>query len=126
MSAQKNKITNSVTDDNHGRFWARFIEVTGVTAQRHFIEEFSRYLEAAVDQAHVRQTQSIPSIDDYLIVRRRDIGAYACFPLVESAFELPDEVYYHPVVVELSRLAVEMIFLDNVRCSSPPECIYRI
>ena len=72
-----------------------------------------------VDQAHDRQTQSIPSIHDYLGVRRRDIGAYACFPLIESTFELPDEVYCHPVVVELSRLAVEMIIFDNVSCSTP-------
>ena len=114
------------TDDNHGRFGARFIEVTSVTAQRHFINEFSRYLEGVVEQAHGRQIQSIPNIDDYLMVRRRDVGAYPCFALVESAFELPDEVYYHPVVVELSHLTVDMILFDNVCCSSPPECIHRI
>ena len=42
--------------------------------------------------------------------------------LIESAFDLPDEIYYHPFVVELSRLTVEMSLFDNVRCSSPPEC----
>ena len=109
----------TVTDDNHGRFWARFVEVTSITAQRHFIDEFSGYLEAIVEEAHDRE--SIPSIDDYLILRRRVIGAYPFFALMESAFELPDEVYYHPVVVELSRLTVDMIIFDNVRFSSPPE-----
>ena len=113
------KKFNSVTDDKHGRFWKRFVEVTSASAQRHFIDNFFAYLEAMVDQAHDRQTQSIPSIHDYLGVRRRDIGAYACFPLIESTFELPDEVYCHPVVVELSRLAVEMIIFDNVSCSTP-------
>ena len=121
------KKKSTVTDDNHGRFWARFIEVASVTAQRRFIDVFSRYLEGVVEQAR-RQTQGIPSIDDYLIVRRQDIGAYPCFPLIEPAFnlKLPDEVLYHPVMVELSRLAVDMIIFDNVCCSLPPECIHGI
>ena len=111
------KEFNAVADVNHGRFWARFVQVTSATARRHFIDEFPRYFEAIVEQAHVRQTRSIPNFDDYLSVRRRDVAVYTFFPLIGSAFELPDEVYYHPVVVELSLLAVDMIIIDNVRCS---------
>ena len=101
------------------------MKVTSASAQRRFIHEFSGYLEGIVEQAHDRQVQSIPSNDDYLRVRRRDLGAYPSFAIVESTFELPDEVYYHPVVVELSRLSVDMIIYNNVRCSSPLECIQR-
>ena len=116
---------NSVADNNHGRWWRKFFKLSGPTSQRHFVVQFCNYLKGAVDQAHHREN-GIPGVDDYLTVRRQDIGAYPCFPLLEAAFELPDEVYYHPVMVELSRLAVDMIIFDNVCYSLPPECIHGI
>ena len=66
VSVREKKKT--VIDDIHGRFWAWFVKATSVTAQCHFIDEFSHYLEGTVEQVRHRQTRGIPSIDDHLIV----------------------------------------------------------
>ncbi|KAF8501306.1 isoprenoid synthase domain-containing protein [Hysterangium stoloniferum] len=52
-------------------------------------------------------------MSDFFTVRRRTVRAEPCFPIAEFTFDLPDEVHCHPVTLELSRLACDMIILDN-------------
>jgi len=49
-----------------------------------------------------------------LEVRRDTIGAKPSFAILETAMNLPDEAVYHPDIVELSILAIDMILLGNV------------
>jgi terpene synthase-like protein len=49
-----------------------------------------------------------------LEVRRDTIGAKPSFAILETAMNLPDEAVYHPDIVELSVVAVDMILLGNV------------
>jgi hypothetical protein len=49
-----------------------------------------------------------------LEVRRDTIGAKPSFAILETAMNLPDEAVYHPDIVELSIVTIDMILLGNV------------
>jgi hypothetical protein len=78
---------------------------------------FQGFLEGLTEEVHDREHHNIRSIEDYITLRSLTIGMNAPYVMLELGFDLPDEVYCHPVVVELKRLATEMVFLDNVQYS---------
>jgi hypothetical protein len=58
------------------------------------------------------------SVEEYFKVRRDTVVAKPAFALIELDMNLPDEAIKHPVVEELTILAVDMIILDNVSWAS--------
>ena len=53
-------------------------------------------------------------MDEYMEVRRDTIGAKPVFAMLGMDLNLPEEAIFHPVIEELSALAVDMISLSNV------------
>jgi hypothetical protein len=100
------------------RFWARAIQTASLSSQRHFLDSFTAYIRAVAVEALDREHSHCRSIQDYLKLRRDTCGAESCFAIHEMGMELPDEVFYHPLVVELVRCIVELILIDNVKSSS--------
>ncbi|KAG1747555.1 isoprenoid synthase domain-containing protein [Suillus lakei] len=95
------------------QFWARAIQTARLPSQRRFLETFTAYLHAVVAEALDREQDHRRSIDDYLKLRRGTIGAKPCFPIFEMGMDIPDEVFYDPVVVELAECSTELILIDN-------------
>ncbi|KAG0706610.1 isoprenoid synthase domain-containing protein [Suillus ampliporus] len=95
------------------QFWARAIQTASLPSQRHFLETFTAYLRAAAVEALDREQNHCRSIDGYLKVRWDGIGAKPCFTIFEMGMDLPDEVFYHPVIVELADCIRELILIDN-------------
>ena len=81
------------------------------------IESFTAYLNSVVQQAEDRDNNSIRTIDSYLVNRRENIGARPSYVPMELDLDLPDHVFYHPVIVQLSIYIAELLTLDNVRHS---------
>lgn len=96
------------------RFWSLGIETASKTSASRFITLTEQYLNGVVSQARDREEHSIRSLEDYLQVRRSSVGIEPSFVMLELGYDLPDEVFHHPAVIELRRLAVEMITVDNV------------
>lgn len=46
--------------------------------------------------------------------RRNNIGALPSFVILELDLKLTEEVYSHPLIVELRTFATDMIIIDNV------------
>ena len=67
------------------------------------IESFTAYLEAVVEQACDRDNNVIRSIDTYFKNRRNNIGVLPSYVPMELDLNLPEHVFYHPVIEELSR-----------------------
>jgi hypothetical protein len=67
-----------------------------------------------VGQAADRTHEYIRTIDEYLEMRRDTIGAKPSFAILETGLDLPDEAVRHPIINELSILAIDMILLGNV------------
>ena len=96
------------------RFWQLAIKTASPTSQRHFIASFTAYLDSAVREAAYRENDTIRTIDSYIQCRRDGVGAKPSFGILELELDLPDEVFYHPVIVELSDHIIDMIFINDV------------
>ncbi|KAG1788383.1 terpenoid synthase [Suillus variegatus] len=95
------------------QFWARAIQTASQSSQHHFLDSMTAYLHAIVPEAEDRDHSHCRSIDDYLKLRRDTCGARPSFAIYEMGMEFPDEVFYHPMIVELRQCIVELILIDN-------------
>ncbi|KAF8638389.1 hypothetical protein AX17_002250 [Amanita inopinata Kibby_2008] len=94
-------------------FWQSVMKIATPLSQKHFIESFSDYLDTLVIQAADRDENVIRSIDEYMRIRSENIGLRpSCMP-AETYLDLPDDVFYHPVMKELYYITAELIALDN-------------
>ncbi|CAA7261880.1 unnamed protein product [Cyclocybe aegerita] len=98
-------------------FWENGIKCMGPTAQRRFVETFTTYLQSVVTQAQDRDKHLFRDVDSYMEVRRDTIGAKPSFALLEHDMELPDDVFYHPLLEKLREWAIDMLILGNDLCS---------
>ena len=84
------------------------------SSQKHFVEAFSDYLDSVAEQAEERDKDVYRDIDSYFRTRRQNVGARPSFVPCELGLDLPDEAFYHPVVLELSEYITDLIIIDNV------------
>ena len=85
-----------------------------MSTQRHFLTTFSDYLDSVVEQAAHRELGKYCGIEEYMQKRRNNIGALPSFVILELDLKLTEEVYSHPLIVELRTCATDMIIIDNV------------
>jgi hypothetical protein len=74
--------------------------------------------KAMVQRTADRRLKHIRSVEEYFEVRRDTISVKPAFALIELDMNLPDEAIKHPVIEELTILAIDMIILDNVSLAS--------
>ena len=86
------------------------------TAQSHLLQKMSKYLEAVVQQATDNDANRYHTVEEYMEKRRDNAGMWVAFVILELDLTtgLPDEVSFHPTIVELCTYAVDMITIDNV------------
>lgn len=99
-------------------FWSRTLEVgCAEGTQRRFINYTDLYVQAVHDQVMKRIQDEVPSIDEYLALRR-DTGALKmCFAMGEFGLNvnIPDEVFEHPLIAIMEECANDVVVLSNVR-----------
>ncbi|KAG2099845.1 terpenoid synthase [Suillus discolor] len=95
------------------QFWARAIQSASLSSQRHFLETCPAYLYAVVAEALDRGQDHRRSLDDYLKLRRKTVGVIPCFSILEMGIDLPDEVFYHPVIMDLAECIIDLALIDN-------------
>ncbi|KAI8996452.1 terpenoid synthase [Trametes punicea] len=91
----------------------RALKYATPTAQARFLEAWSSYALAVVEQTKDRQEDRARNMEEYLAVRRYTIGARPCFALAELRLDLPSELINHPLVEELAGCVIDLIILDN-------------
>ena len=69
-------------------------------------------------QAADRDEDVQHTVDTYMHMRRENIGSRPAFVILALDMHLPDEVFYHPVLVELTYHITDLLILGNV--SLPP------
>ncbi|KAG1830313.1 hypothetical protein EV424DRAFT_1470338 [Suillus variegatus] len=79
-------------------FWVHTIQFASLPSQRHFLETFGAHLRAVVVEARDREQGHRHSIHDYLKLWCNTIGVTPCLLIYKMGMDLPDEVFYHPVV----------------------------
>ncbi|KAG1800461.1 isoprenoid synthase domain-containing protein [Suillus plorans] len=95
------------------RFWAHAVQFASLLCQRHFLEIFDEYLHSVVVEANDRAQGRRRSLGDYLKLRRKTGGVKPCFPILKAGMDLPDEVFYHPVIVDLAECITDLAVIDN-------------
>nr|BDI63119.1 sesquiterpene synthase [Trametes versicolor] len=96
------------------REWSRrCLPAATPEAVSHFRKSFTDYLEAVVSEAEGRCTGTIRSIDSYMKNRRENNGVRPSLFPCELHLSIPDEVFYHPHVVDLQTCIVDMITTVN-------------
>ncbi|KAL0565794.1 hypothetical protein V5O48_016225 [Marasmius crinis-equi] len=99
------------------KFWENAIKTGTLSFQRRFLQTFEDYLDGVVEQAIDRNKCRIHDIETYFHIRRKTIGAFPAFAVLEIHMDLPDEVISNPVIERMTVLAVDMIILSNDICS---------
>ncbi|KAF5349098.1 hypothetical protein D9756_009518 [Leucocoprinus leucothites] len=107
----------------HLLFWAhaRAQVPEDASCLRHFLDTWSAYTAAVVQEADDRANKRYRSFDDYMKIRRNTAGGGPTLALIEFGLNIPDEVYYHPVIASLREKAEILIVLVNDMYSYPME-----
>lgn len=82
-------------------------------AQRRFIDYFTAYTDSVVEEASDRDAGVYRQVEDYFAIQRDTLGFRPLYALM--VLELPDEVVYHPAIVEMVICVIDMLIIDNVR-----------
>ncbi|KAI8989884.1 terpenoid synthase [Trametes punicea] len=82
-------------------------------ATAHFLDSFTDYLLSVATEAEDRCSGSMRSIDSVITIRRDNNGGRPSLSPCELHLSIPDEVFYHPHVVELRTCVVDMITIIN-------------
>ena len=92
------------------------LEPASATARQRFIDTFDHYLDATVREAENREQGTILSLSDYLELRRGNSGVYPAYATLECSLliDLQPEVFYHPALWNLTKIAGDMLFTANV------------
>jgi len=76
-------------------------------------------MRGQIEQAANRANKTIPSVEEFIVLRRRTIGGHIVEAMVEYSldFVIPEHVWVHPVLLELSAAAVDIMTWPNDLCS---------
>ncbi|KAG1857995.1 isoprenoid synthase domain-containing protein [Suillus tomentosus] len=95
------------------QFWVRAIQSASPSSQRHFLETFTASLHGFVAEALDREQGHRRSIDDYMKLRRYTVCLKPCLFIYEMGMDLPDEVFHHPVIMDLAECITDLVLIDN-------------
>lgn len=86
------------------------------TARQRFIDAFGHYLDGTVREAENREQGTVLGLSDYLELRRNNSGLYPAWAMLECTLsvDLQQEVYNHPALCNLTKIAGDMYFISNV------------
>ncbi|KAJ7854637.1 isoprenoid synthase domain-containing protein [Mycena leptocephala] len=94
-------------------FWTLAVKTASPTSQKHFIESFTGYLDAIIQEADDRDADAVLTIANYLDIRARNIAAYPAFVPCELHLDLPDDIFHHPIITELRGIVAQLLVLNN-------------
>ncbi|KAG2343649.1 terpenoid synthase [Suillus weaverae] len=92
---------------------ARAMQTINITCQRRFVDIFTTYVRAVAVEAADREQRHCRSIDDHFKHRRESSGIMVWFVLCGMDMDLPDEVFYHPAIMDMFECAADLITVDN-------------
>ncbi|KAJ6494348.1 isoprenoid synthase domain-containing protein [Mycena sanguinolenta] len=80
-----------------------------------FVETFDLFLQSVHDQAIHRTTGVIPSLEEYITLRRDTSGCKPCWAIIEYAnnLDIPNNVMEHPVLCGLGEAANDLVAWSN-------------
>ncbi|KAL2856286.1 terpene synthase metal binding domain protein [Aspergillus pseudodeflectus] len=99
----------------HNSVWERIVKASPIGTQRRFAQSMHDYCMGSLVQVQNASTQTYPSIEEMLGIRRRSSGVAPLFALVEYAHKLniPDTVFETRSIQEIDRIGVDLVLIQN-------------
>ncbi|KAH9886929.1 terpenoid synthase [Cubamyces lactineus] len=99
--------------------WRRFRRTASQGACNRFVRAVETWMTSLVEQSRNRSTDEIPSVEDFINLRRRTIGGPVAEAMVEYSLDLqiPEYVWEHPVLQEMSKAVIDIMTWPNDLCS---------
>ncbi|KZO97574.1 terpenoid synthase [Calocera viscosa TUFC12733] len=96
-------------------FWTRMLPDCGHRVRARFIEATAVFFQGVSRQSKLRAKEAIPSVEQFLVLRRDDGGLKPCFALIEYAagIDLPEKVMKHSVIKRLQTEANDLVVWSN-------------
>lgn len=91
-----------------------------------FIDSNEQFSKNTVQEALDREAHSnehvVRDIQSYMVMRRETIGTRPCLVLMRSTRRLyiPDDVLINPIIREMEDVALDMVYIANVRSDLLP------
>ena len=100
-------------------FKKRFLPHVDPLSIRRFLKHNEDYVDAFSLEAELREKDVVLNRITYDSLRRENSAVRTCFGLISYVLgqELPDDVYEHPVFVDMHLAAVDMVSWSNVSVS---------
>lgn len=98
------------------RFRDRFIPNCGPYTLARFLQHSEDYVHAFEKEADYREDGTVLDVDAYDTLRRENSAVRYCFGLFGYILgvDLPDTIFYHPVMFRMHLAAVDMVTWSNV------------
>lgn len=98
---------------------ARFRETSTVGAYMRFILAWEEWSASQVIQSRNRSEYHIPSVDEFIAMRRATIGGKMVEAIIEYSLDLdlPDEVFENPIIQAMSDATNDLMTWPNDLCS---------
>jgi len=98
---------------------SRFRETSTPGAYKRFIRAFEAWSDSQVTQSRNRSQDRIPSVDEFVLMRRATIGGALVEAMIEYSLDLdlPDEVFEHPIIQAMSDATNDLMTWPNDLCS---------
>ncbi|KAF7348881.1 Terpene cyclase [Mycena venus] len=110
----------------------RIAKTATIGVQHRFVETFNLFFQSIHDQAQARTSGGIPTLEEYIMLRRDTSGCKTCWALIECGvvpefvfndflsiipdannLDIPEEVHEHPVIRGLSDSANDAVAWAN-------------
>ncbi|KAK8132275.1 hypothetical protein PG999_000448 [Apiospora kogelbergensis] len=95
------------------QFWNRLPQDATPTFKKRFLATWLDYVESVARQAELRSQSRIVDLATYFPIRRHTSGAPSTIAWYEIDLNIPDEIRYHRVIVEMETIAVDLIVIAN-------------
>lgn len=81
-----------------------------------FLKHTEDYVSAFGREAELRERDVVLDVESYNVIRRENSAVRYCFGLFGYIFgqDLPDSIYYHPIMLKMHIAAVDMVCWANV------------
>ncbi|KAJ6612129.1 isoprenoid synthase domain-containing protein [Mycena sp. CBHHK59/15] len=86
---------------------------------RRFVDACELYTQASVSQSAHRIDRNIPTVDEFVKLRRNSSGLKIVFAFIDYGMDLdiPDDVHNHPSMTSVIHAAIDIVAWNNDLCS---------
>lgn len=93
-----------------------------------FLKNWETYCASVITEAELREQGKVLDVDAFVALRRENSAVRLCFSLIEYCFgiDLPDEVFEHPIFLEIYWAAADLVCWSNVRLLSNSQGVTKL